>query len=62
MITATIIIILPVLISTTLMAGILRRLVRDKVDVERQLRAPDADMTSYALPKGVDPGQFRGLV
>jgi len=62
MIAATIIIILPVLISIALIAGIVRRLVRDEADVERRLRAPDAHTIPYALPNGVDPGQFRGLV
>jgi hypothetical protein len=62
MIAATIIIILPMIIGIALIAGTVRRLVREEADVERRLRGPDVHRISYALPRDVDPEQFRGLV
>jgi hypothetical protein len=59
MIAAAVIIVLAILVGTVVIAGALRRLVRDEADVERRLRAPDAHTISYAVPNGVDPGDLR---
>jgi hypothetical protein len=50
------------LVITIVIAGALRRLVRDEADVERRLHAPDAHTVSYIVPSGVDPGGLRGAL
>ena len=60
MIAAAVIIVLALVIVTVVIAGALRRVVRDEADVERRLRAPDAHTIPYAVPNGVDPGDLRG--
>jgi hypothetical protein len=62
MIAAGVIIILAVLVGTVVIAGALRRLVRDEADVERRVRAPNAHTISYAIPNGVDPAGLRGTL
>jgi hypothetical protein len=59
---AALIIVLAILVGTIVIAGVLRRLVRDEADVERRLRAPNAHTISYAVPNGVDPGDLRGAL
>jgi hypothetical protein len=59
---AAFVIIVLALLVTVVIAGALRRLVRDEADVERRLRAPDAHTVSYIVPNGVDPGDLRGAV
>jgi hypothetical protein len=48
-----------VLLAGLVLAGALRRLVRDESDVERRLRAPESHTISYAVPNGVDPADLR---
>ena len=55
-------IILVVLVVTVLVAGALRRMVRDEQAVETRLRAPSAHTVAYAVPDGVDPGDLRGAL
>jgi hypothetical protein len=62
MIAAAVIIVLAMLVGTVVIAGALRRLVRDEADVERRLSAPNVHTISYAVPNGVDPGYLRGAL
>jgi hypothetical protein len=55
-------IILIALVITVLVAGALRRMVRDEHAVETRLRAPSAHTVAYAVPDGVDPGDLRGAL
>ena len=59
---AVLITVLAILVGTVVIAGFLRRVVRDEEIVERRLRAPNAHTVSYAVPNGVDPGDIRGAV
>jgi len=59
---ALLIIVLAILVGTVVIAGFLRRLVRDEEVVERRLHAPNAHTISYAVPNGVDPGDIRGAI
>ena len=62
MVAAATIVIVLVLLGTVVVAGGLRRLVRDESAVERRLRASDAHTVSYVVPNGVDPACFRGAL
>jgi hypothetical protein len=62
MVAAAIIVTVLILLGTVVVAGGLRRLVRDESAVEGRLRAPDAHIVSYAVPNGVDPAGFRGAL
>jgi hypothetical protein len=59
MFAVAVIIVLVVLVGTIVIAGALRRVVRDEAEVERRLRAPGAQTISYAVPNGVDPADLR---
>jgi hypothetical protein len=62
MIPAAVILVLALLVGTVVIAGTLRQVVRDQVAVERRLHAPNTHTISYAVPNGVDPGDFRGAL
>ena len=59
MITAAVIVLVVV---TVLVAGALRRVVRDEHAVEARLLAPSTHTVAYAVPDGVDPGDLRGAL
>ena len=59
---AAALIFLVVLVVTVLVAGALRRLVRDEHAVETRLREPSTHTVAYAVPHGVDPGDLRGAL
>lgn len=62
MVAALFIIVLAILVGTVVVAGALRRVVRDEADVERRLRDSDGHTITYVVPNGVDPGDLRGAV
>jgi hypothetical protein len=59
---AVAIIILVLFVGTVLVAGALRRMVRDEHDVESRLLAPDSHTIAYAVPNGVDAADLRAAV
>ena len=55
-------VIIIIVLGTVVVAGALRRLVRDEAAVESRLRAPNAHTVSYAVPNGVDPAHLRAAI
>jgi hypothetical protein len=51
-----------ILLVGLLVAGVLRRLVRDESDVERRLGAPGSHTVAYLVPNGVDSADLRAAL
>jgi hypothetical protein len=54
--------ILGLLVATVLIAGALRRVVRDESALETRLRATDTPAVSFVVPEGVDPADLRAAL